>query len=106
MPTVVLYQISHDGFHKTVTARVQRGALDVSSHAFDTEGYDQEFDLRVARRNIPALRNAIGLSRLRRRSLLPTPQARYSTIRADSDIAKLLKDAGIATTTTGYTSFP
>ncbi len=103
---VQLFAIDKGGFNKTITARMQDGALIVSSYAFDTEGYDRENDLTVAAKDIDALAQALGLRRSSGRQILKAVQQQFNSLAADSKFERFLKDSGIAMTGTGYTSFP
>ena len=106
--TVILFRISKDGFNKRVSASVDAaGALAVASYAFDTEGYDREFDLAVAAEHMPAFRSALGLpSSVGADELLAELQARFNTLRCDGELADFVRQHGIEVTQSAYTRYP
>ncbi len=106
MTKVELFTVSKKGFHKTITATLGDGGLAISSYAFDTEGYDREFDLAVAAEHLVALASKLGVKRFSDKRLMTALQKRFRTSSADSDIERFLKDANIPVTGRGYTSFP
>lgn len=106
MKQVQLFSIDKGGFCKTITAEMRDGALVVSSYAFDTEGYDREYDLTVAAEDIPELAEALGLRRSSGRQILRALRLQFNALAADSKFEHFLKDEGIPVNSSGHTHLP
>ena len=106
MTPVCLFAIDCDGFTKTVTAQFERGSLVVSSHASDTDGYNRDYQLRVAPADIATLADALELRRVTERRIVKALEQRFNFLAADAKLEQFLRDAQIPVDGGGYTRFP
>lgn len=101
-----LFAIVRDGFSKTITAEMRKRALVVTSHAFDSEGYDRDYEIVVERSDLALLAEALGLRRASGRRIINVLGERFGSLAGDSKFERFLKDNDIPATVGGYTSMP
>ena len=104
MKSVQLFSIDKDGFHKSITAAMEGGALMVCSHAFDSGDYNREYEIRIEPSDIPQLVEALDLRRGSRRQILKALGQRFDSLAGDSKFERFLLDNGIPSTGGGYLS--